>query len=41
MESSVMESEAWEVENRGLVGGVEAGGGACPQKARASIRCTQ
>lgn len=39
--SSVMECEASEVERRNLVGGVGAGGGACPLKARDTVRCTQ
>lgn len=29
------------MESRDLVGGVGAGGGACPLKARATVRCTQ
>lgn len=37
-----MECEDWEVsESWGLVGGIVAGGGACPYKAPAAVRCTQ
>lgn len=37
-----MECAAREVsESWGLVGGIVTGGGACPYKARAAVRCTQ
>lgn len=37
-----MECEAWEASaSWGLVGGIVTGGGACPYKARAIVRCAR